>query len=145
MLTRLLGALLLLSAAQGFIRSTRHRHLHPIRVGVPLGISSGALSAAFSSGGPPLVLYMRSQEFGRLRYVASMQLTLLVSGLARIVTFLVFGLFDRQLAVTSLWAVVPAASGAWLGLVFLRRVSENVFRLGTGIAVGLLGLWYIIR
>ena len=144
-LTRLLGALLLLSAAQGFIKSVRHRHLHPVRVGMPLGMASVALSAAFSSGGPPLVIYMRSQDFGRLRYVASLQLTLLVSGLARIVTFGVYGMFDRELFLMSLGAVIPAAGGAWLGLVFLRRLSEKTFRIGTGVIVGLLGLWYIVR
>ncbi len=145
MMTRLLGALLLLSAAHGFIKSVKHRHLHPVRVGVPLGLASGALSAAFSSGGPPLVVYMRSQDFGRLRYVVSMQLTLLVSGLARIVTFAVYGMFDRELFLMGRGAVIPAAGGAWLGLVFLRRLSEKAFRIGIGVVVGLLGLWYIVR
>ena len=42
-------------------------------------------------------------------------------------------------------AVIPAAGGAWLGLVFLRRLSEKAFRVGTGAIVGLLGLWYIVR
>jgi uncharacterized membrane protein YfcA len=144
-LSRLLGALLLVSAAQGFIRSMSHRPLHPVIVGVPLGLASGALSAAFASGGPPLIVYMRSQNFGRLRYVVSMQLTLAVSGLARILVFGVSGMFDRASLGRALIAIVPAAGGAWLGLVFLRRLSEKAFRLGTGAVVGLLGVWYIVQ
>jgi uncharacterized membrane protein YfcA len=142
-LMRLLGGLLVIGAIQGLLPSMAGKSLHPVLAGVPMGVASGALSAAFSLGGPPLVVYMHSQGFDRFRYVASIQLALGISGLARILVFAGSGVFDRRILLMGLAGVVPAVGGAWLGLAFLRRLPERAYRIGLGSVIGLLGLWYL--
>lgn len=127
-LQQILGVVLLLGVVQGFIPMLAGKRWHPVYLGVPCGLFSGALAGAFGTGGPPLVLYVSSQDFDRLRYSATLQFLFAVNGVMRSCWLAVSGLLTQRVLCLSVTAVCCAVIGAWLGLHMLKRMPERVLR-----------------
>ena len=70
-LNLVLGAILIVSALQGMIPKLGKKRRHPVYVGVPCVLLSGALTGAFGTGAPPLVAFVSTQGYDRLRYAAT--------------------------------------------------------------------------
>jgi len=138
LLRRILGIVLLLTVAQRFVPLVKGKRWHPVWVGAPCGLFSGALSGAFATGGPPVVAYVQSQHFDRFRYVASVQLALALSAVVRVGCLGTARLLTWQLMALSALGAVCAVAGSWFGLHILKRLPERALR--AVIAVMLLAL-----
>jgi hypothetical protein len=128
LLKRILGVVLLLTVAQGSIPFVKARRWHPLWIGMPCGLFSGALSGAFATGGPPAVAYVQSQRFDRFRYAAAVQVPLALAGAVRVVCLGAGGMFTTELLVLGIVGVACALAGAWLGLHALRRLPDQAVR-----------------
>lgn len=143
-LRRLLGAVLLLTVAQRFVPWIKRKRWHPVWVGGPCGLFSGALSGAFATGGPPAVAYVQSQRFDRFRYAASVQVPLAIAATVRIGCLGAAGLFTGRLLALSALGVVCAVGGAWLGLHALKRLPDKSVRAVVLAMLFLLGVRYLL-
>lgn len=128
LLKRLLGIILLLTVANGCVPRLADRPWHPIVLGVPCGLLSGALSGAYATGGPPLVAYVRSQGFDKFRYSATLQIVFALNTTIRLIALGATGVFTKRLLALSVWGIGCAVIGAWLGLHVLKRMPERILR-----------------
>jgi len=139
----LLGLLLVASAVQSRIERLAAWRWHPVWLGGPCGLLSGALSGAFGTGGPPLVVFVSSQRYDRLRYVATVQLLLAASNVVRCEELLRRGLLSWSLLPGSGLGVIGALAGALLGLRLLRRLPDRVLRIVVALFLLLMGIRYL--
>jgi len=123
-----LGIVLLMAVGQNLAPGLRNRKWHPLWLGAPCGVFSGALTGAFGTGGPPAVAYVAAQGFDRFRYSASVQLAVGMGGLLRLPCLAVGGLLSWQILAMSAAGGVAAAVGAWVGLHVLKRLPEKALR-----------------
>ena len=144
LLKRILGVILLLTVVQGFIPALRRKPWHPVWMGGPCGLFSGALSGAFATGGPPAVAYVQSQQFDRFRYAASVQVPLAIAAAVRLLCLGATGMFTWELLAFSVMGVVCAIAGAWLGLHFLKRLPDKVIRKLVLVMLLLMGIKFTI-
>lgn len=146
----LLGIVLVVATLHMALRGRQSRAVgssgwHPVYAGLPCGVLSGAMSGAFGTGGPPLVAYVTSQGYDRLRYAATVQLLLAVSGLVRLVEMLRHGILTSEMLPVALLTAAAAAIGAILGVACLRRIPERIFRPAIIFFLFALGVRYIAR
>ena len=120
-----LGILLLATVAQKLWTHTAKHRWPPVAAGGPVGLLSGALSGAFGTGGPPLVAYVSSQRFDRLRYVATVQMLLALGNAVRIEEQVRRGLLTVDRLPAAGAAVAVSVAGALLGLKLLHRLPEK--------------------
>ena len=143
-LAPVLSGVLVLSAVYGLVPKLASRPWHPLFLGLPLGVFSGALSGAFGTGGPPLVAFLASRNLPRLRYSASLQVALGTSGVIRVAELVRRGLLSRELALQSGLGVAFTLAGAWVGLRVLHGMSDRVTRRIVSALLLLLGLRYLV-
>jgi uncharacterized membrane protein YfcA len=140
----LLGALMLAAVAHGLIPHFARRRWHPLWVGVPCGLFGGAAAGALSTGGPPIVAYMSTQRFDRLRFAASLQVMFVFSTGIRLALLFRAGLLDRPKLTYSLAGVPAILIGAAVGLGVLHRMPERIFRTVVAGLLLVLGVHYLL-
>lgn len=141
---QVLGIVLLLTVVQQLVPFVRAKRWHPVWIGVPCGLFSGALSGAFATGGPPAVAYVQSQRFDRFQYAAAVQVPLAVAAVVRVACLGATGMFTRDLLALSGVAAVCAVSGAWFGLHVLKRLRDHAVRKVVVGMLLLLGIKYMV-
>ena len=94
----------------------------------PLGFTAGALSGAFGTGGPPVVLYAALRRWPPPRFRASIQGVFLPVGAFSLVAHGVAGLFTEEVLRTGLFALPGMILAHGLGLRLSRRFSVERFR-----------------
>lgn len=124
------GVVLVLFALNGLLKPHVRRHI-PMALAPVFGVFSGLLSGAFSSGGPPIVLYLFSQEADPRMSVGTVQAVFLGASLYRLA---IVGLGDRGFTAGLLGMAVLLApvviAGTLAGYMAARRVSCRCFLLG---------------
>jgi uncharacterized membrane protein YfcA len=143
-LRRILGIVLLLTVAQRLTPFIKEKRWHPVWLGVPCGLFSGALSGAFATGGPPAVAYVQSQQFNRFRYAASVQVPLALAAGVRVGCLGVARLFTPRLLALSLLGVACAVGGAWLGLHALKRLPDRIVQTVVATVLLVLGVKFLL-
>lgn len=143
LLHRLLGVVLLVTVVQNFLPGIGDKRWHPVGLGVPCGLFSGALAGAFATGGPPAVAYVSSQHFTRFRYSATLQLALGTSAVMRILCLGVSGQFTPRILLLSGLGIVCAIAGAWIGLHCLKWLSDEHLKKVVLAVLFVLGLKYL--
>ncbi len=141
-----LALILVLSSLQALMRDRIKilRPWHPVYIGIPCGVLSGALTGAYGTGGPPLVAYVLSQGFERRRFAAAIQTLFLVSGSFRLFELIRNGVLHAG-NVNALFVAAGAATvGAAVGLQILHRISERVFRRGVAVFLLVLATRYVL-
>jgi uncharacterized membrane protein YfcA len=124
------GVVLVLFALNGLLKPHVRRH-----IAMPLaplfGVFSGLLSGAFSSGGPPIVLYLYSQEDDPRLAVGTVQAVFCFASLYRLV---LVGVGERGFTADVLTPAALLAPvvilGTLAGYMAARRVSCRTFLLG---------------
>ncbi|OGV75262.1 MAG: hypothetical protein A3K19_02240 [Lentisphaerae bacterium RIFOXYB12_FULL_65_16] len=124
------GAVLILFALNGLLKPHIRRHI-PMALAPVFGVFSGLLSGAFSSGGPPIVLYLYAQEDDPRKALGTVQLVFLGASVYRlaIVGFSERGLTQDLLLSAAVMAPV-AVVGTLAGYLATRKVSSRAFLLG---------------
>jgi uncharacterized protein len=120
----LISAYALLSLAG---RQPRPRWLREWRV--TLGMASGALGAAFSTNGPPVILHVAAHpEWGAERQKATLVLFLLAAGVVTIAGHGVSGLITPEVLFLYLWNTPTLLAGTLAGAWLYGRLGEHDYR-----------------
>jgi len=98
------------------------------------GLAGGLAGSLFGAGGAPYAIYLARRGLDNVGYRATLAATSVISLGARVVTYLVAGLFAQD----GLWYGVAAAlPGALLGLALASRVFLRISRAALARAVAL--------
>lgn len=141
-----LAIILVISSAQALLRERIKvlRPWHPVYIGIPCGLLSGALTGAYGTGGPPLVAYVLSQGFERRQFAAAIQMLFLVSGTLRLVELIRRNVIHGDNILPLLSAAGAAVVGASIGLLILHRIPERAFRRGIAVFLLVLAARYVV-
>lgn len=142
-----LGAVMLGVAlmAYGGLGLTGWRPAWPARTGLPVGMATGALTAATGVFVLPAVPWLQAQGLGKDGLVRALGVSFTVSTLALGGLLGGAGLLEGGLVLASLLALAPALAGQWLGARLRHVLPEARFRqvfflglavLGAAIALG---------
>ena len=139
-----LGVLLCGYALRALLgRQPRARWLREWRVA--LGAVSGALGAAFSTNGPPVILHVAAHpEWGADRQKATLVLFLLLASVITVAAHGVSGLITGEVLRLLLWSAPTLVLGALAGLWLYRRLGNYGYQrlvLALILATGVLMLW----
>ena len=139
----LLGSVLILAAAEPFLR--RPARPRPARAwcAVATGALSGMLGAAFGTGGPPVVIYFYRRQWSKEATKASVMFTFVGTVAMRLVPYAWIGwITTRRLAIGA--AVIPVVVlGTLMGEWLFGRVSQEAFRRVVAVMLVVLGLYQI--
>jgi uncharacterized protein len=143
-ITRILGAVLLLTCAtQVFL--PKHQKLYlPKFLGPPMGFLGGMLAGALNMGGPPVLIFLQSRPLSAKVLVATLQLIFAVSGLSRSGLIVAWGLVTPNILLLVAIGILPAWIGIMVSARFQKSISQEALRRIVLIALILLGLKYLI-
>jgi len=101
---------------------------HERWLGPPVGIATGVVTAATGVFVVPAVPYLQALGLDKDDLVQALGLSFTVSTFALAASLLHEGAFGTADATASLFAVLPALGGMWMGQIVRARVSAQVFR-----------------
>jgi len=109
---------------------------HPVGI----GIGSGALGAAFSTNGPPVILHLAAQSWSADRQKATLSLFFVVSGLITASAHAISGLLDREVIEQAVMALPTLIIGTWFGIAIYRHLNDHDYRRLTSLLILAMGL-----
>lgn len=138
----ILGAVLALYGALGLLGI---RIALPERAGLPIGLTTGALTAATGVFVIPAVPWLQGLGLAKDALVRALALSFTVSTLALGVLLRASDALDGRLVAASALALVPALAGQLLGTRARGRLSEAAFKRVFFAALVALGLAIALR
>ncbi|MBR0654878.1 sulfite exporter TauE/SafE family protein [Plastoroseomonas arctica] len=117
----------------------------PERAGLPVGVATGALTAATGVFVIPAVPWLQTLGLAKDALVRALALSFTVSTLALAVLLRAAGGLDGRLVAASALALLPALAGQALGTRMRGRLSEAAFKRVFFAAVVALGLAIELR
>lgn len=123
----LLGLLITGYALYSLLASPAPRRLHPAW-GVLAGFMSGAISAGFSGGGPPTIIYSQLAGWKRDQFKATLAVFFIVVTVFSSTGHALAGLITPQVLVLTACSAPCVVLGAVLGLKWSQGVDEASFR-----------------
>ena len=127
-LTRVLGALLILLSIYFFFFSGKVRVKPTVINGLIFGAISGAGSGFFSIGGPPVVIFLLSALDNKEEYRSTIAVQFICNNIIATTVRLMNGIITPQLMQTAALSVIPIVLGIWAGGYFFRLMSETTLR-----------------
>ncbi|WP_191084050.1 TSUP family transporter [Roseococcus microcysteis] len=142
-----LGAVLLGLAlmAYGALGLLAWRPAWPARAGLPVGLATGALTAATGVFVLPAVPWLQAQGLGKEGLVRALGVSFTVSTLALGGLLGGSGLLEGGLLLASLLALAPALAGQWLGARLRHALPEARFRQVFFLGLAALGAAIALR
>ena len=105
-----------------------------------LGALSGALAAAFSTSGPPIILHVSAQQsWSPDRKKALLSAFFLITTFITLAALLLGGLINQQVLRHVLIATPALVLGTLVGIGLYRRLGEHHYQTITYILIGLMG------
>lgn len=92
------------------------------------GFVSGLLNGATSMGGPPVVLYLTGRGLTKERLRGTLAMFFLMSNLAALATFVASGLFDVEMAMTTVILAAAVIPGSLAGRALTYQLHPVSFR-----------------
>ena len=139
-----LGVVLIAFAAYELFRPRIKKKLN-MALGVVAGLTGGFLAGAFSSGGPPLALFIYSRHKNAADAKGTLQVVFLAATLWRVFTIVTFGGgISIQILKIAGMSFPLAVLFTWLGHLLTRRVSGEVFVKVVYTFIGIAGLMNIL-
>lgn len=139
-----LGSLMAVTVVYNLTPRLARRPWHPVFAGIPCGLLSGAISGALSTGGPSLVAYLSTQRFGRLRFVASLQVLFVINTSVRLVELIRRDVFTPATVSLGLVGAVALPLGALVGLRLLKKIPDRPFRWIVLVLLTVLAIRYLL-
>ena len=128
-----------LALMKGFSRKVKHEKLALL----PVGLTSGFLNGATAICGPPVILFFTNQGMEKQAFRANVVAYFLILNMFTIPYFILNGLITPPIIQASLTLAPAMILGAVSGIIFSRRVREDIFRRIVLIIVALTGLFSI--
>jgi uncharacterized protein len=139
-----LGVILLVHAGWSLVG-----HKAGARVGrwaAPLaGFVGGMLSGAFSTAGPPALMYATARNWPRDTFRANLQAFFLSTSTFSLVGFVMTDVVTLDTMRINLTLLPALALGGWLGHRISGRIDQERFRRGVLVALLLMGCNYLFR
>lgn len=109
-------------------------HPHPLKLGriwgVPAGFASGAISAAFSAGGPPSIIYATLTGWNKHEIKATLSIYFFLGGIFTVIAHLAGGIITPEVTRLFIWTGPAALVGVWSGaLLYGRFHTEGYLKL----------------
>lgn len=116
---QVLGVVLILLSLYFLFFSQKIRMRPSLPAGIGIGAVSGTLSGLFSTGGPPVVLYLSGIIEDKLIYFATIQGYFAITDL--------YGVFNRLIGGIITWQVLLLAVIGWVGSLAGNLLGSLVF------------------
>ncbi len=113
--------------------------------GPVFGITGGILGGAFSSSGPPIVLYATLQDWNKGETVGTLQAFFICQGALTISGFFYKGLVNAETLSWNLYLLPALLLGVWLGDKVHHRVNEGTFRRIVMFGLMVMGCAFLLR
>ncbi len=129
-----------LTAAKIEIKSTSEWWVSPI-----IGFATGIVMGATGISVLPVAPYFSALNLKRDDLIQSLGLAFTVSSFALAMGLLVTGKFQMGIAASSLFALIPAFTGMFIGQAIRLRLRQDIFRKCFFIGLVVLGAYMAIR
>lgn len=123
LLRRILGVVLIVTAAWFAFLKDRFRLPTTLSVQVGMGILSGFMGGLFAMQGPPAVLYFVSTNSTKEAYIAMAQIYFLVGNIVMTLFRARQGFVTPTVLTAWAWGVPAVLLGTWIGSLVFRRIS----------------------
>jgi uncharacterized membrane protein YfcA len=112
-----------------------------------VGLTAGCLTSAFSSGGPPLLVYARESgwESEPARFRANLQIAFMSMNVLTISLYAWRGLLTTSTLWVTMSLLPGAAVGVMLGTVAAGYVNKEQFRVLVLAGLTVIGVVYTVR
>ena len=95
--------------------------------GMLAGVVAGFTSFVSHAGGPPVAMYMLSQDIQKTAYQATTVITFWMINMFKFVPYTVMGIFTAQTIIANILLAPFALLGAWLGVKAHHLIPEKWF------------------
>lgn len=106
----------------------------------PTGLASGLLTGLFGTGGPPVIVFLKSYELEKSAFRATILWFFLLTGMVRGGMYLQAGVLAGDELRAALWLLPGSLAGAVLGSIVHHRISEKVFARVVSVLLVVLGM-----
>lgn len=93
----------------------------------PAGATSGLISTLAHLGGPPVFIYLMTTNLTPRRFVATSAVLFATINLLKVPGYLVAGLFDGNLIISTMWTWVMIPVGVIVGRLLVDRINRERF------------------
>lgn len=129
-LERVIGAVMILFVlAYTWMRRPQFSSEAAARFGGAAGVASGFTSALAHLGGPPVIVYLMAKKVTPVTLVASTAVFFAVVNAVKVPGYLLAGIFDADLIISTLWAWVFIPVGVLVGRRMVDRIDRDRFEL----------------
>lgn len=124
----MLGAVLILLSLY-FLFASRRFSIRPTAPnGILAGFLGGALNGLFSTGGPPIVLYLTAATPDKTVYFATVQFYFCVTNIYATVTRAIGGLMNGDILVYALFGIAGCMTGDFFGRFIFDKMDADKFK-----------------
>jgi uncharacterized membrane protein YfcA len=95
--------------------------------GFGAGTLSGFLSTVANSGGPPISIFLLTQNLQPAIFVATSAIFFGITNLIKVPSYALTGLFNWGIMIRAAWLLPLIPLGVWVGRWLARRVSKEIF------------------
>ena len=111
----------------------------------PIGLANGVLNGFTGTQVMPMLPYLLALQQDMNGLINAINLGFTLSGIVLLILLHSFDLFDPGLVLYSVFAVVPAAAGIYVGSKLRAHLSEEKFRLSVLVLLIVIGAIMIVR
>ena len=140
----LLGSVLILLSLYFLLLSKRIKMRPTVVNGAIAGTLSGVLSGLFSTGGPPIVLYLTNATDNTMVYLSATQFFFAVTGLYSTATRAINGIITWELLLYAAIGMIGCMLGNTLGRFVFKRLDANRLKLVIYFAMIVSGILMIL-
>lgn len=126
-ITRTLGAILIFYAAYSLLGLAVPLLKHNAWA-YSAGFTSGVLTGAYNTGGPPVIVFANARRWSPERFRANLQTYFLISSVTVVVSHWLAGHYTPLIWQTALWAMPALIAGQLVGIRLCRYVKPEIFR-----------------
>jgi uncharacterized membrane protein YfcA len=144
-LVRGLGVVLILFSINELLLSQIWTLHVPAWLGLPIGVVSGILGAAFNVGGPPALIWVYSRPWQREQAIATLQMMFLFNSGLRLILTAPTGVVTQHVLLICTLAVLPFLLTALIGMRLASRLSPRRFKQFVLVALIAMGFHYLLR
>jgi len=109
-------------------------------IAVPFGLGAGVLAGLYGTGGPPVIVLLKSYGLDKGAFRATLLWFFLLMSLMRGGAYLHEGLLSEAELLAALWLLPFSIAGTVLGMLAHGRLSERVFGRAVSLLLVLLGV-----